>query len=749
MSRALVDPFLQRLAWTLVHFLWQGAALGILAWMVLTLLRRGRPQVRYAISCLFLAACALVPVITLLRMNEVPRLDPAALQSSAFRMLMGLRGRLQPVLPMLLVAWSIGVGLFALRSLAAWMWLHRIRSRGQQLLERRWQACVDGLRRNRGIRRAVPLLESDRVRSPLTTGLLRPVILVPFGFFTSLDPLAAEAVLAHELAHIRRLDVLVIGLQTVIETLLFYHPAVWWISRRVANEREQCCDDDAVKACGDAVLFAQILKHLDDLREVPLALAPGAGGGDLMERIKRLLAIDPGPVRFAAPGLSAIVALTLCATTLAAQQPPVQQAVRQLVALGSRALHGGAQEAKGIAAAAQQFAPQEPEVRTSTSPAPPAQELVLPPGRSAAMLEPDRMLVQAPEQAKGPLARAEEPPPGPLDPTRLGFAFSSIANTSARIEAWPEAATFLEAQELPPYDADLSVLRSGRAESTRLLRLSIPAYFRITLSVRGTSGGSQDLEFDLDFLELKSLMPWGCWVGRPKHSYPGALHAEKGVQGTNTIVNASEYPQSVVVVINGPKRTSYRLERMVEPIKALGEPSAPGYVVEAWPAGAVVDSASAPEACTQFQPGLVALFPGDGRMPSDPRREGIVTPYQPSYTERDWHPRVPGFPHGLILYRPVTHLRCLALDIQPGEGLEFSARLGSQVLMEVVTPRGDEEARWLRAVQAANEPCPAKHSRSLKVQNPTASVQKLILVLYRLQGMEAGYTIALNRSIQP
>jgi hypothetical protein len=153
----------------------------------------------------------------------------------------------------------------------------------------------------------------------MALGLLRPVILVPLGFFAQVDAAGAEAVLAHELAHLRRLDPLVNGFQCLLETLLFFHPAVHFISRRVRTERECCCDEDAVMACGDAVLYVETLCRLDALRDRHLSLALSARGGNLMERIQRLLAPASAP-RVALP-IATLALISLGATVLLAQTP--------------------------------------------------------------------------------------------------------------------------------------------------------------------------------------------------------------------------------------------------------------------------------------------------------------------------------------------------------------------------------------------------------------------------------------------
>jgi hypothetical protein len=160
------------------------------------------------------------------------------------------------------------------------------------------------------IRHAVRLLESAAVQVPAVVGSLRPVILLPVSALSGLTTEQVEMVLAHELAHVRRHDFLLNLLQTVVETLLFFHPAVWWMSRRVRVEREHCCDDLAVAVCGDPARYARALARLEELRTEPLPLAMAADGGSLLERVRRL-AGQGGSVRSSATHwLSALGVLT-------------------------------------------------------------------------------------------------------------------------------------------------------------------------------------------------------------------------------------------------------------------------------------------------------------------------------------------------------------------------------------------------------------------------------------------------------
>src|SRR5207253_10299038 len=137
------------------------------------------------------------------------------------------------------------------------------------------------------------VLESAVVRVPAVVGWLRPVILLPASALTGLTPQQLDVLLAHELAHVRRYDYLVNLVLSVIEMLLFYHPAVWWVSRRVREEREHCCDDMAVPACGDAHFYATALLGMERLRSPLPTLSMAAAGGSLVARVRRLMAPVP------------------------------------------------------------------------------------------------------------------------------------------------------------------------------------------------------------------------------------------------------------------------------------------------------------------------------------------------------------------------------------------------------------------------------------------------------------------------
>ena len=175
-----------------------------------------------------------------------------------------------------------------------------------------WAESLARLKDRLRIDRPVRLLGSIRLQVPVVVGWLRPVILLPVTALTGLPSDQLEAILAHELAHIRRYDYLVNLVQSVVETLLFYHPAAWWISGRVRAEREHCCDDWAVEVCGDRLTYARALAAIEEQRTAGWLLAPSARDGSLLDRVRRLLGVAPAQER-PASGLAGTLALAAVA----------------------------------------------------------------------------------------------------------------------------------------------------------------------------------------------------------------------------------------------------------------------------------------------------------------------------------------------------------------------------------------------------------------------------------------------------
>jgi uncharacterized protein (TIGR03435 family) len=326
------QPWVEHLGWTLLHFLWQGLLIAAVYAAARKWFVRFDPEKRYVLGCVALAAMAAAPLITWSLMNPatavpVPASAHLAATAPTFASASGTASALlrngvpsaltEPLLPWVVAVWLAGSMAFWLRLLGGWIRAVRLRSRFVRPAPGERQQALDRLKTRLRVSRPVRLLVSSLVQAPSVVGWLRPVVLVPVGALTGLPPGHIEALLLHELAHIRRHDYLVNVLQSIVETLLFYHPAVWWISGHIRTERELCCDDMAVSVTGDVLTYARALAELEPARPAHVSAAMAASGGSLVHRIARLLGQSrPVPRTLAGPGIVA-TAILLAITAFA------------------------------------------------------------------------------------------------------------------------------------------------------------------------------------------------------------------------------------------------------------------------------------------------------------------------------------------------------------------------------------------------------------------------------------------------
>ena len=326
--REVGSPALVRgVGYALLHSLWQGGVLALLLAGVLPLLRRQRAEVRYAVAAGALASLVLAvgltfgwyyqsqPVaapaatavatlageaVALSQPGQVAATAPLATSTTRsvrpLGWLQANRHQLEAYLPLVVVAWLLGLLLMSGRLAGGLLYASRLRRAGTQALGAEWQQRLAVLACRAGVRQPVALLESARVAGPVVLGHLRPVILLPLGAVAGLSPALLEALLAHELAHIVRRDYLLnLGL-AVAEVLFFYHPAVWFMASCLRAERENCCDDQAAALCGgDALRVARALAALAEMEaatasmpRLALAAAGTGGRGSLLARVRRL-----------------------------------------------------------------------------------------------------------------------------------------------------------------------------------------------------------------------------------------------------------------------------------------------------------------------------------------------------------------------------------------------------------------------------------------------------------------------------
>ena len=342
------------LGWTLIHFCWQATAIALLYRLADAALSKAHSHVRYVAALVALlgmlaAAGATLAwestrtadehvVLTAWRnTQDVPTLRGSAPVTSAGEAaatsydpgtpiltaarnaaLAELRQDMRGAIPWLDAMWLLGVLCLSARTVGGWLLIQRLRNTSLARVPAYAQESFARLSLCFGIRRPIDLRISARISGPLAMGIWRSVILLPVSALTSLTPEQLEVVVAHELAHIRRADYLWNMLQTMIETLFFFHPAVWWVSRNLREQRELCCDDAALACCSDPLTYATALLRLEEERSSRLRLAMALNGhqsGGLRARIARILDETPQGRRDVAPfsllGVCAMLGLVL------------------------------------------------------------------------------------------------------------------------------------------------------------------------------------------------------------------------------------------------------------------------------------------------------------------------------------------------------------------------------------------------------------------------------------------------------
>lgn len=324
-AASLVDS----IGWTLLHFIWQGLLIGCVTALALTLLRNAHPTWRYSAAGTGLLACLLWPAAELwLRIQGGDMVAPhmryadALFNGTASTAPGGLANYLQSHLLWIVALWALCAALLALRMMLGLVWVAR--TSATESAHPQLQALVSRLATQFGVARAVRLRLVDNLPSPVTAGWWRPVVLVPASLASGMPHELLEALLAHEMAHVKRLDYLVNLGQNVVEILLFYHPAVWWISGRMRAEREQIADDLAARHTGAPHTLAKALSQLEQARFATTRLTLAANDGDLLSRVRRLVRPDRQALSWkAAIPVAGLAVLCLAAYSQAVLAPPL------------------------------------------------------------------------------------------------------------------------------------------------------------------------------------------------------------------------------------------------------------------------------------------------------------------------------------------------------------------------------------------------------------------------------------------
>ena len=310
------------LGWMVLHSIWQAAAIALVAGIVLIAQRRRSARLRYWTANGALATILMAAVITFafyyqqpVDLKEISQMSDAhsagmetlkpgniAQMEQPATIAGEISGQEKPQmstyfnqhLPLIVALWFLGICVFMLRLLGNIGYIYYLKSHLNFPVESYWDELLEDLLGKARLKKPVHLVESALVRTPMMLGYLKPVILFPIGMINRLDPENVEAILAHELAHILHHDYLFNMLQSIVETLFYYHPAVWWLSSRIRHEREIAADDAAVVLTGNSIGYAKSLVLVQDLALSPLSPSLAFAGrqkNQLLHRVRHILNI--------------------------------------------------------------------------------------------------------------------------------------------------------------------------------------------------------------------------------------------------------------------------------------------------------------------------------------------------------------------------------------------------------------------------------------------------------------------------
>jgi beta-lactamase regulating signal transducer with metallopeptidase domain len=270
------------IGWSLIHSLWQISLVAFFLYLGLRFIPQKKPRFRYAFLLLGLLSIVVWSGLTFVYLwdqqpaqvlvipsSDLPQVEvlsteasPAVTTASFLERFRWFERQLNDYMPAVIISWLLGMLLCWFYLISGLFHLHYLQRHKVTLLSPEWNARFDHLCQQMRVSRKVGLYISEIVDEPITFQFLKPVILLPVSLFTGLTTTQIEVLILHELAHIRRRDFAVNLLQTLIEILFFYHPALWWISRKVREEREHCCDDAVLAIHNDPVLYSEALTQI-------------------------------------------------------------------------------------------------------------------------------------------------------------------------------------------------------------------------------------------------------------------------------------------------------------------------------------------------------------------------------------------------------------------------------------------------------------------------------------------------------
>ncbi|MFC2134216.1 M56 family metallopeptidase [Bacteroidota bacterium] len=347
LSNLVPDEIISALGWTIVHSLWQGALVAVMLASLLVIMRKTESRIRSLVSIgalvIFLALTVRTFIDTYNQSTAVmgenfvlveetgttlqqteseetltSNNEDESILSKFYSLASEAGSHFRKHLTIIVTVWLMGVLMLTLKLIGGFAYSERLKNYKTFPVSEKWNNKFKNLCNKIELSRPVKFAESAIIKAPVAIGYLKPVILLPLGTLTGLPASQIEAILVHELAHIARADYIINILQSIIETIFFYHPAVWWISSTVRKERENCCDDIAVEITGDSFNYAKALVNVQAFGtgEAGLAMAAIGKNEKLFRRINRMILKQRTPGLGGKLGAASILLVSLFAATL-------------------------------------------------------------------------------------------------------------------------------------------------------------------------------------------------------------------------------------------------------------------------------------------------------------------------------------------------------------------------------------------------------------------------------------------------
>ncbi len=328
------------LGWTLLHSIWQSLVFLLLVLTALRFFPTTLSRLRYSLACAGFILTFLSSLFTfyyLLNQSNAnirhthkvedgirATVNDAAFEPAINQVISAISRTIDSNMPLIITAWLLGFLFFALRLFSGLIYTYQLR-KSVLPLQNIWIQYVGQVASMLGIQRIIQLAESEEINTPIVIGYLKPIILIPVGMLTGLSAEQLETIIIHELAHIKRHDFIINLIQSILETVFFFNPFIWYLSHLIRREREYCCDDMVIHLHGGTRAYARALAQLEEVRlsKNMFALSLAENKNQLLNRIRRIMEksvkINSGKNRNMIPAIVLVGGL-LCASWLTIEQ---------------------------------------------------------------------------------------------------------------------------------------------------------------------------------------------------------------------------------------------------------------------------------------------------------------------------------------------------------------------------------------------------------------------------------------------